>query len=52
MSFRAAKQIAPIIATIALLNKGEREKFNYYNGGENEKDFINEFGFGFVEWNG
>ena len=26
MSFRAAKQIAPIIATIALLNKGERGK--------------------------
>ena len=52
MSFRAAKQIAPITATTALLNKGEREKFNYYNGGENEKDFINEFGVGFVEWNG
>ena len=49
MSFRAAKQIAPIIATTALLNKGEREKFNYYNGGENEKDFINEFGVGFVD---
>ena len=46
------KLVVLIIATIALLNKGEREKFNYYNGGENEKDFINEFGFGGVEWNG
>ena len=46
------KLVVLIIATIALLNKGEREKFNYYNGGENEKDFINEFGVGFVEWNG
>ena len=52
MSFRDAKLVVLIIATIALLNKGEREKFNYYNGGENEKDFINEFGVGFVEWNG
>ena len=75
MSFRAAKQIAPITATTALLEinlkEREREKKTIIinkaavwsqrkvDGGrprlqekENEKDFINEFGFGGVEWNG
>ena len=53
MSFRAAKRVVPIIATTALLNKGKRGKFNYYNGGENEKDFIIFISFGGgVKWRG
>ena len=54
MSFQAAKQIAPIIATTALLNKGERGKILIIiEEKENEKDFIIFISFGGgVKWRG